>query len=149
MPNRPSGSTTANLAHRRDFGPMRVLAHVHTYNAADLIERAVDALHRQTRRPDAIIIVDNASSDGTVDRAFPAEVTVIRNPANLGVSGAVRTGFTYGLEHGFDWIWILDFDSVPEPDALERMLDLYASWPPDRQDETGFLACLHYNAEDG
>jgi rhamnopyranosyl-N-acetylglucosaminyl-diphospho-decaprenol beta-1,3/1,4-galactofuranosyltransferase len=128
---------------------MRVLAHIHTLNEAGIIESAVDALERQTRPPDAIIIVDNGSTDGTLDRVFPEQVTIIRNPTNVGVSGSVRTGMTYALEHGFDWIWILDADSMPEPDALEKLLDLYASWPQNLQDETAFLACLWHNAEDG
>jgi rhamnopyranosyl-N-acetylglucosaminyl-diphospho-decaprenol beta-1,3/1,4-galactofuranosyltransferase len=67
---------------------MRVLAHIHTYNEAGFIERALAALQQQTRPLDAIVIVDNASTDGTVDRAFPENVTVIRNSTNLGTSGA-------------------------------------------------------------
>jgi rhamnopyranosyl-N-acetylglucosaminyl-diphospho-decaprenol beta-1,3/1,4-galactofuranosyltransferase len=128
---------------------MRVLAHIHTLNEADVIEQAVAALERQTRPPDAIIIVDNGSTDGTLDRTFPERVTIIRNPTNVGVSGSVRNGIAHALEHGFDWIWILDADSVPETDALEKLLDLYASWPQERQDDTVFLACLHYNSDDG
>jgi rhamnosyltransferase len=127
---------------------MRVLAHIHTFNDEDIIEQTVDALQRQTRKPDAIIIVDNASTDGTLDRAFPEGVTVIRNPVNLGTSGAVRTGLIYALEQGFDWIWTFDADSVAEPHALERLLDLYAGWPQSRQDETAFVACLPSNQRD-
>jgi GT2 family glycosyltransferase len=128
---------------------MRVLAHIHTLNAADVIEQGVAALGRQTRRPDSIIIVDNGSTDGTLDRAFPEQVAIIRNPKDLGVCGSIRTGMVYALEHGFDWIWILDADSAPEPDALENLLELYASWPRDIQDETAFIACDYHNVEDG
>jgi hypothetical protein len=35
----------------------------------------------------------------------------------LGASGAIRVGFAYALEHGFDWSWVFDADSVPEPEA--------------------------------
>src|SRR6266700_8019495 len=98
---------------------MRVLAHIHTLNEAAVIEQAIAALERQTRPPDAIIIVDNGSTDGTRDRRFPEGVTVIRNPTNVGVSGSIRNGILYALEHGFDWIWILDADSAARSDALE------------------------------
>jgi glycosyltransferase involved in cell wall biosynthesis len=121
---------------------MRVLAHIHTFNEADVIDGAVAAIERQTRRPDALIIVDNGSTDGTLDRAFPEWVTIIRNPENVGVSGSIGNGVTYALEHGFDWIWILDADSVPEPEALATLLDLYAGWPSTLQGETGFISCL-------
>ena len=63
---------------------MRVLAYIHTFNDADVIDRALDALLRQTRPPDAILLVDNASTDGTLDRTFPEQVSLIRNPTNLG-----------------------------------------------------------------
>jgi rhamnopyranosyl-N-acetylglucosaminyl-diphospho-decaprenol beta-1,3/1,4-galactofuranosyltransferase len=121
---------------------MRVLAHIHTLNEADVIERSVAALERQTRRPDALIIVDNGSTDGTLDRPFPEWATIIRNPQNVGVSGSIGNGITYALERDFDWIWILDADSVADPEALATMLDEYAGWPSGRQEETAFIACL-------
>jgi GT2 family glycosyltransferase len=120
---------------------MRVLAHIHTFNDADVIDQALDALQRQTRKPDAIIIVDNGSRDHTLDRTFPWWVTIIRHPTNLGTSGTVRTGFTYALAHEFDWIWILDADSVPEPDALENLLAFFEGLPPPAREKVCFLVC--------
>ena len=93
---------------------MRVLAHIHTFNEAAFIEQALEGLQRQTRQPDAVIIVDNGSTDGTVERTFPENVTVIINSVNLGTSGSVGVGFAYALKHEFDWIWVLDADSLPE-----------------------------------
>ena len=121
---------------------MRILAHIHTFNEVDVIEQAIAGIERQTRRPDALIVVDNGSTDGTLDRSFPEWVTIIRNPENVGVSGSIRNGITYALEHGFDWIWILDADVVAGPGALATMLGEYASWPSGRQEETAFIACL-------
>ena len=117
----------------------RVLAHVHTFNDAAYVEQAINALQRQTRRPDAIVIVDNASADGTLDRAFPENVTIIRNPENLGTSGTVRIGFAHALERGFDWVWIFDADTVPEPDVLEKLLAFFGGLPHERQEQVCFL----------
>ncbi len=72
---------------------MRVLAHIHTFNDTDIVERTLAAVQRQTRPPDAILIVDNGSTDGTVDREFSAGITVIRNQKNHGTSGALEIGF--------------------------------------------------------
>jgi glycosyltransferase involved in cell wall biosynthesis len=127
---------------------MRVLAQIHTFNEAAVIERAVAALERQTRRPDALIIVDNGSTDGTLDRAFPDWCTIIRNAQNVGVSGSIRNGIAYAFEHGFDWIWLLDADAVADPGALATLLDEYASWPSSRQEETAFIACLPLDQPD-
>jgi glycosyltransferase involved in cell wall biosynthesis len=127
---------------------MRVLAHIHTYNDADVIESALVAVAEQTRPPDAVVIVDNASTDGTLDRAFAPEISIIRNPENLGTSGAVRVGFQHALAHGFDWIWVLDADSAPERSALERLLSLYLDWPEKERQAIGFMSCLPYDRSD-
>jgi GT2 family glycosyltransferase len=124
---------------------MRVLAHIHTFNDADIIDQTVDAVLRQTRPVDEILIVDNASTDATTDRPCMTRATLIRHDENLGTSGAVQRGFRYALEHGYDWIWIFDADSLPEPDALETLLDLYAGWPPQLQEEVACLGCLSHD----
>ena len=120
---------------------MRVLVHIHTMNDAAVIEQALAALGRQTRPPDGILIVDNASTDGTLDRSFPEDATIVRNNHNLGSAGAVRVGFAHALEHHFDWIWIIDADSVPEPEALANLLGFYADLPPAEQQTVCFLGC--------
>jgi GT2 family glycosyltransferase len=128
---------------------MRVLAHIHTYNDADIIDRTIESVLRQTRPVDGILVVDNASADGTLDRPSLRHVTILRHRENLGTSGSVITGMRFALEHNYDWIWVFDADSTPEPDALERMLEFYSGLPPESQDETACLACLPYNQVDG
>jgi GT2 family glycosyltransferase len=120
---------------------MHVLAHIHTFNEAAFIDQALEGLLRQTRRPDAIIIVDNGSTDGTLDRTFPEGVTVVVNSADLGTSGSVGVGFAHAQRHGFDWIWVLDADSVPEPDALANLLAFFEGMTVTEREEVCFLAC--------
>jgi GT2 family glycosyltransferase len=128
---------------------MRVLAHIHTFNDADIIDRTIEAVRRQTRPVDGIVVVDNASTDGTLDQLSVKHTTIVRNRENLGTSGAVFIGMQFALEQDYDWIWLFDADSTPEPDALERLLELYDSLPQDQRDETACLACLPYNQVDG
>ena len=85
---------------------MRVLAHIHTFNDADIIDRTIDAVLRQTRPVDGIVVVDNASTDGTLDRPSVKHAVTVRHEANLGTSGAVHSGFRFALEHDYDWIVI-------------------------------------------
>ena len=128
---------------------MRVLAHIHTFNDADIIDETIAAVRRQTRPVDGLIVVDNASTDGTLECPSLRDVEIIRHRDNLGTSGAVHSGFRYALDHGYDWIWVLDADSIVAPDALEKLLELYQSWPRGRQEETAFLATQGYNIRDG
>jgi rhamnopyranosyl-N-acetylglucosaminyl-diphospho-decaprenol beta-1,3/1,4-galactofuranosyltransferase len=120
---------------------MRILGQIQTFNDIEVIERAIDALRQQTRPPDGIVVVDNDSKDGTVEIISSQPVTIIRNSANLGTSGAVCVGFKYALEHGFDLVWILDADSVPQSDALEKLLLAFRQLPLSAQEQTCFLAC--------
>src|SRR5689334_16024012 len=108
---------------------MRILGHIHTFNDAEVIEQTVASLQRQTVPLAAILVVDNASTDDTLDRIASAPVTIIRNSKNLGTSGAVVVGFEYALAKGFDWVWLFDADSVPQPDALENLLKTFYALP--------------------
>ena len=133
----------------RHLGAYGVLAHIHTFNDADIIDRTIGGLLRQTRPVDGILVVDNGSADGTVDRPFLVHATVLRHPENRGTSGAVYSGFAFALKHDYDWIWVFDADSIPEPDALGKLLDLYARWSSQQQEQTAFIACIHRNIKDG
>lgn len=121
---------------------MRILGHIHTLNDDDVIDRSLGALLAQTYPLDEILIVDNGSTDNTLRRSFHDKVTVIRNEKNVGTSGAVLTGFKYALGHGYDWIWVFDADTAPCEDALEKLLKLYESFPPEVQEQTRLLASL-------
>jgi GT2 family glycosyltransferase len=127
---------------------VRILAHIHTFNDADIIDRTIEAIRRQTRFVDTILVVDNASTDATLDQPSLDEVVVLRHLENVGTSGAVITGFRYALEHDYDWIWLFDADSAPDPDALEKLLGVYAELSEPVKDRIGFVACLPRNEGD-
>ena len=95
------------------------------YNATKVLPRHLDALLRQTRPIQEIVVVDNASTDGTAELIrdrFP-HVTVLRMDENLGAAGAWAAGLAYAaLQKRHDWIWAFDDDSVPGPDSLEKLL---------------------------
>lgn len=114
---------------------MSIAAVVVTFNRLALLQECIAALRGQSRSPDEIIVVDNASTDGTADwLAAQADLTVIRQ-ANLGSSGGQYTGIKTGYQKGHDWFWCMDDDTIPDPDALERMTKTPYFGRPD----TGFL----------
>jgi len=95
------------------------------HNAEHLLPRHVESLLRQTHPLQEIIVVDNASTDGTaalLTERYP-QVTVLRMPENLGMAGAWATGLSYAaLDKRHDWVWTFDDDGVPKDDALEALL---------------------------
>lgn len=121
---------------------MRILGHIHSLNDEEVIDRSVQSLLGQTYPVEEILLVDNGSTDGTLNRSFPKQVTVLRHPENRGTSGAVVTGFQYALAKEYDWIWLFDADSAPRKDALEKLIELYQSFTPELQAQTWLLASL-------
>ncbi len=104
----------------------RVCAVVVTHNRADLLAQALRGLEAQTRLPDEVLVLDNASTDGTAKMLltdFP-EARVHTLAANMGASGGFSEGTRLAHERGFDWIWLLDDDVVPEPECLNELLSV-------------------------
>ena len=101
----------------------RIAAVVVCWNRCDLLPDVLDALACQTRPLDAIVAVDNASSDDTprVLAQHPAPTCIVTTPRNLGGAGGFAAGIAAALEDGADLVWIMDDDTVPAPDALAAL----------------------------
>jgi rhamnosyltransferase len=101
-----------------------------TYNPAKILSQQINALKAQTYPIAEFIVVDNASSDGTCEMLasrYP-DVTLLPLSENVGVGGGYSAGLEYAaLQRKYDWVWILDQDSVPHPNALAALLDPLAS----------------------
>ncbi len=127
----------------------KVLAYLHTFNDEEVIDATIAALCRQTYPIPEILLIDNASTDRTLDRTFPDKVTIIRNSENTGTSGAVASGMEYAIAHNYDWIYILDADSTPEPDAIANLVKCYESLGREVQAKTWWLSSLLRDSETG
>ncbi len=102
-----------------------VCAVVVTYNRVELLRECLAAVTGQTREPDTVLVVDNASTDGTremVRSEFPA-AELLELPQNEGSAGGFHEGMKAASGRGVDWLWVMDDDTIPRPDALERLLD--------------------------
>jgi len=105
-----------------------------TFNRKVMLGECLQALLRQTRVPDHIYLVDNASSDGTPQYLRDAglmdhpKISYQRLEKNTGGAGGFHAGLKTAFEAGNDWIWIMDDDAEPLPDALEKLLP-YTEYP--------------------
>src|SRR3954468_16615835 len=96
-----------------------------TFNRADLLGRTLDGLAAQTHAPDAVIVVDNASTDHTrevLDAHGGLPLQRIHLDSNTGGAGGFRAGVESAYDQGFDRIWLMDDDVVPAPDCLTVLL---------------------------
>ena len=71
-----------------------------------------------------IVVVDNASTDGSEQKIREAHpnLTLIQSGANLGFAGGNNVGIEYALLHDADFVWLLNNDTVVEPDALTHLV---------------------------
>jgi rhamnopyranosyl-N-acetylglucosaminyl-diphospho-decaprenol beta-1,3/1,4-galactofuranosyltransferase len=107
------------------MGRETVAVIVVTFNRADLLGRTLDGLAAQTRQPDAVIVVDNASTDHTravLDAHRGLGLQRLHLDSNTGGAGGFRAGVEAAYQQGFDRIWLMDDDVVPAPDCLAVLM---------------------------
>lgn len=117
----------------------RVAAVVVTFNRLDLLKKNIKALKKQvSSTPLDILLIDNASTDGTQDYIMSLkdkQIQYFNTGSNIGGAG----GFNYGIRKAADldykWVWVMDDDTVPSPHALEALLSVECNL----SDNYGFL----------
>ncbi|WP_244284137.1 glycosyltransferase family 2 protein [Agromyces badenianii] len=70
------------------------------------------------------LVVNDGSSDRTTERARAAGAAVAQLPFNLGVGGAMRLGFKYAVEHGYDVVVQIDADGQHDPRSVPQLLEM-------------------------
>lgn len=101
-----------------------VWAVVVTYNRRERLQECLAGLSAQTAAPARVLVVDNASSDGTREMLasdWPA-VEVLALPTNEGGAGGFHEGMKRAHAAGAEWLWLMDDDTIPEPDTLSELL---------------------------
>lgn len=105
------------------------------WNGADDTLNCVESLQQQTLRPE-IIIVDNNSSDDSVER-FEDHIKsqkkdapiLIKNSQNLGFAGGINTGLVYAKEHNFEYIGALNPDAIADKEWCQALVNELSSHP--------------------
>ncbi|MDQ4502050.1 glycosyltransferase [Sinomonas sp. ASV322] len=113
-------------------GAPRVVAVVVSYNRRELLARSLAALTEGLRLPDALVVVDNASTDGSADFLagldVPFEYELVRLEQNTGGAGGFAVGMAAALaRHSPDLIWVMDDDTVPLRGTLDEAVRLWES----------------------
>jgi rhamnopyranosyl-N-acetylglucosaminyl-diphospho-decaprenol beta-1,3/1,4-galactofuranosyltransferase len=107
-----------------ELAPGRVCAVVVTRDRRDLLRRCLLALQQERRPPDGILVVDNASSDGSAEMVsgeFPG-AELLRLEENVGGAGGFHRGAARAYASGYDWLWLLDDDTLPTGNSLGALL---------------------------
>ena len=101
---------------------LRRVAIVPALNEEHAIARVIDELRAFDPGLD-VVVVDDGSVDATARVARSCGARVLRLPFNLGIGGAVQTGFRFAFEHGYDLAVRLDGDGQHDPSDLVRIIE--------------------------
>ena len=101
----------------------KAIAVVVTYNRKALLTECITALRNQTRPLDAILVINNGSTDDTEQWLAQQPDIFSINQNNLGSSGGFNTGIKWAYQKGYAWIWCMDDDGYPKEDALHNLLE--------------------------
>ena len=97
------------------------LAVVPAYNEAATVARVVRGIRKELPHFD-ILVVDDGSTDATRAEAEAAGALVLRHPFNLGIGGAVQSGFAYALESDYDYLVQVDGDGQHDPAHVKDLI---------------------------
>jgi glycosyltransferase involved in cell wall biosynthesis len=100
----------------------RTLVIIPAYNEEDSLPGVLKELHEQTPEHD-VLVVSDGSVDRTADVARAAGAFVAVLPFNLGIGGALRTGFTFAVRHGYERAVQFDADGQHDPLAVRVLLE--------------------------
>ena len=119
---------------------MKIAAVIVTYNRKELLKDCIARVSVQEGAACDILVIDNHSTDGTGEELRSAvdsgRIDYYDTGANLGGAGGFSCGIRRAAEKGYDRIWVMDDDCMPEPDALAALLRAER----DLNGEYGFLS---------
>ena len=138
--------------------PKKVYAVIVSWNGASWIQGALESL-QQSRYPVRSLVVDNASSDETVETitsCYP-DVELLEMGSNIGFGRANNKGMSYALSKGADYVLLLNQDAKVEPSMIGQLVDIMEKHPTfgivsplhldydGKRIDSGFLSYLNNN----
>lgn len=105
--------------------PETVCAVVVTHNQKEPLQRCLNAILAQTRPPDAVLVINNASTDGTIEMLetqFPGTQRLDLSQ-NLGEARGFHFGIGWAVAQGFTWVSVMESQGRPAPDCFAQLLD--------------------------
>ena len=99
-----------------------VLAVIVTYNRLECLQQCLSALKNQTVDNFDILVINNGSTDGTTGYLDDRKDLLKIHQANLGGAGGFYSGMRYMFEHGYEWLWMMDDDGLPDRNQLKNLL---------------------------
>ncbi|MCJ7779061.1 MAG: glycosyltransferase [Sedimentisphaerales bacterium] len=101
----------------------KILAVVVTYNRLALLKRCIQSLKSQTRQPDEILVINNSSTDGTLEYLKKNDHISHITQKNSGSAGGWHTGIDTAIKNNYDFVWLMDDDGFADINELKNLED--------------------------
>ena len=123
---------------------MKILAIIVTFNGIKWIDKCLSSIVDSTVKNADIFVVDNGSTDGTVEyiKSNYGQAILIESKKNLGFGQANNIGFKYALDNAYDYVYLMNQDAWVKEDTLESLVILHQ-----QKTEYGILSPLQVNSE--
>ena len=122
----------------------KIAAIIVTYNRKTMLLQTIEHLKQQLYKNFDVLIIDNDSTDGTqeVIQKYVEEgyVDYVNTGANLGGAGGFQFGMKIAIEKGYEYLWIMDDDCLPDKEALDKLMEADQIL----KGEYGFLSSIAY-----
>jgi len=115
----------------------KIAAVIVTYNRLELLKECLQAVQEQSKKVYSIVVVNNASTDGTtefLETIDDARLVVKTFDTNRGGAAGFSEGISIATRQGADAVWVMDDDTIPQTDALEKLAGTM-----DCQQDAGFV----------
>ncbi len=108
-----------------------VVAVILNYNGGTDLIACIEAIKSGTRLPDRLVVVDNASTDDSIERIsqLHPDVVILQTGANLGFAGGMNRGIQYGLQTGAEYLCMMNSDTVCDSRYLEELINALGLMP--------------------
>ncbi len=111
----PSSNSAKPVTHK-------ILVIVPAYNESGNIQKTIEEL-KNSPLPITILVINDGSNDQTAEEAYRAGAFVVSLPFNLGIGGAVQTGFQFAVDKGFTLAVQVDGDGQHDIRYLSQLID--------------------------
>ena len=109
-----------------------IVAVVVAHDRRELLARTLDGIAAQLRPPDSVLVIDNASVDGSGDfaRLHPLAPRVVTLLSNYGGAGGFAAGIALAIaDYHAELVWVMDDDTIPDPGALAALVRAREGYP--------------------
>ena len=102
---------------------MKTLIIIPAYNEEACIKRVIESVYTVNKNVD-VLVVNDGSSDSTSSEVKKTKAICIDLPINLGIGGAVQTGYIYAYENNYDIAIQIDGDGQHDPKYIAQMVEI-------------------------